>query len=244
MIVKFPTGLYSNILPQSPQDVGNITFTISNSPPPRTNLIFPKVPPGIVDRKRGLRDPDVLRRRDVVGDVVFSITQSKRSAEGDGNKTFETGQVLEFSDAPLKSLNPMLVSPKTLTQHNTNRINYEGLDVDDEDQQFINDLSLLTHKNLQAMLNDVRQQRKNAEQLVEQNQKIINDSNRTLNALKVIQDQSASTDSDVDDLIAKIEQKRDEAFTARNQATEAANALAAESSRILDELRTVSTVLK
>jgi hypothetical protein len=92
-------------------------------------------------------------------------------------------------------------------------------------------------------LNLVRQQRKNAEEVVVANQKIINDSNRTINALKVIQDQSPTTDSDVDELIQKLEQKKDDAFTARDQATEAANALAAEATRLQNELRTVSTVL-
>lgn len=243
MIVKFPTGLYSNILPQEPQDGGNVTYTISNNPPPRTNLVFPKIPPGIVDRRRTPRDPDVLKRRDVVGDLAFTISQSRRDIEGSSDKVFETGQVLEFSDAPIKSLDPMLVSQKTETQHDAGRINYEPLGVDSDDQQLISDTSLATHKALSDQLNTVRQQRKNAEQIVVANQKIINDSNRTINALEVIQEQSPTTDGDVDDLIAKLEQKKNEAFVARNQATEAANALAAEATRIQDELRTVSTVL-
>lgn len=243
MIVRFPTGLYSNILPQEPQDGGNVTYTISNNPPPRTNLVFPKIPPGIVDRKRTPRDLEILRRREVVGDLAFTISQSRRDAEGSDDKVFETGQILEFSDAPLKSLDPMLVSQKTETQHDTGRINYEPLGVDDEDQQRISDASLVTHKSLADQLNLVRQQRQNAEQIVVANQKIINDSNRTIEALQVIQNQSPTTDSDVDDLITKLEQKKQEAFTARDQATEAANALAAEATRIQDELRTVSTVL-
>ena len=244
MIIKFPTGLYSNILPQSLQDSGNVTFTISNSTPPRTNLIFPKIPSGIVDRKRSIRSSDILKRRSVIGDLVFTISQSSRNDEGTNDKTFETGQVLEFSDVPLKSLNPMLVGRKTQIQHDTTRINYQPLDVNEDDQQLINDASLLTHKNLSDQLNLVRQQRKNAEQLVGANQKIINDSNRTINALKIIQDQTTTTESDVDRLIIKLELKKTEAFVVRGAATEAANALAAEATRIQDELRIVSTVLK
>jgi uncharacterized phage infection (PIP) family protein YhgE len=206
-------------------------------------LVFPKIPPGIVDRRKTPRDPEILRRRDVVGDLAFTISQSRRDTEGSNNKVFETGQILEFSDGPLKTLDPMLVSPKTETQHDVTRINYEPLGVDEDDQQLISDASLLTHKNLADQLNLVRQQRKNAEEVVVANQKIINDSNRTINALKVIQDQSPTTDSDVDELIQKLEQKKDDAFTARDQATEAANALAAEATRLQNELRTVSTVL-
>lgn len=243
MIVKFPTGLYSNILPTEPGDGGNVTYTISNDPPPRTNLVFPKIPPGIVDRRKTPRDPDVLRRRSVIGDLAFTVSQSRRDTEGSDDKVFETGQILEFSDGPLKSLDPMLVDKTTETQHDVVRINYEPLDVDADEQQLISDTSLAAHKELSDQLNLVRQQRKNAEQVVVTNQKIINDSNRTIKALNVIQSQSPTTDSDVDDLIAKLEQKKNDAFVARDQATETANTLAAEASRLQDELRTVSTVL-
>jgi hypothetical protein len=242
MIIRYPTGLYSNILPQGSQS-GNVTYVISNNPPPRTNLVFPKIPPGIVDRQREPRNLDVLQRRDGVGELAFTISQSMRDVGGSNNKVFETGQILEFSDAPVKSLKPMLVSQKTETQHNANRINYEPLGVDVEDQQFISDASLVAHLDLSDQLNLIRQQRKNAEQIVVENQKIINDSNRTINALKIIKDQSSATDGDVDELILKLEQKKNDAFLVRDQATEAANALAAEAARIQDRLRVVSTVL-
>ena len=156
---------------------------------------------------------------------------------------FETGQVLEFSDAPLKSLDPMFVGQKTTIQHDVIRINYEPLGVDSEDQQLISDASLVAHQSLSDKLNVVRQQRKNAEQVVTANQKIINDSSRTIDALVVIQDQSPSTSGGMDELILKLEEKKSEAFAARDQASNAANALATEASRLQDELRTVSTVL-
>lgn len=244
MIIRYPTGLYVNVLPQTPDAGGNVTFTISNSPPPRTNLIFPKIPPGVVDRQRTSRNPDILRRREVIGDLVFTVSQSRRNIEGSNDKVFETGQVLEFSDRTLKSLDPMLVGRKTVIQHDIVRINYEPLDISYEDQEFINNSSLVVHKNLSDQLNIVRQQRKNAEQLVVSNQKIINDSNRTINALKIIQNQTPGTDSDIGELIVKLELKKGEAFVARDAAVEAANALSAEATQIQDELRTVSTVLK
>jgi len=243
MIVKFPTGLYSTVLPQKPQDGGNVTFTISNNPPPRTNLVFSKIPPGVVDKKRDPRSKDLLQRRDTLGDLAFTISQSKRDVESSNNKIFETGQILEFTDGPLRSLEPMLVNAKTEIRHDTNRINYDPLDVSIEEQQFISDASLLANKSLQDNLNIVRQQRRNAEQLVISSQKVINDSNRTIDALNVIQDRSPDTDSDVDELIAKLEKKKDEAFIVRDQASKSANSLAVEATRLQDELRTVSTVL-
>lgn len=243
MIIKFPTGFYETILPQEPEDGGNVTFTISNQAPPRTNLVFPKIPPGIVDRKKEPKTIELFNRRDVIGDLVFTISQSSRKEEGSNNKVFETGQVLDFSDAPLKSLDPMLVGSKTQTQHDTNRLNYDALGVNEEEQQLIADSSLLVHKDLSDQLNAVRQQRADSEQLVVANQKIINDANRTIDSLEVIQDSSSETDSDVDALIQKLKLKKDEALSLRDQAADEANTLAVQAVALVDEIRTVGTVL-
>lgn len=243
MIISFPTGFYETALPQNPEDSGNVTFTISNNPPPRTNLVFPKIPPGIVNRKRKPRTIEVLNRRDAIGDLVFTISKSSRQEEGSNNKHFETGQVLEFSDAPLKTLDPMFVGPKTQVQHDINRLNYEALGIDEEEQQLIENSSLFVHKSLSDQLNTIRQQRADAEQTVTANQKIINDINRTISALTVIQESSSETDTDVDALIEKLISKRDAAFITRDKAVGSANSLAVEASRLVDEIRTISTVL-
>lgn len=241
MIIRYPTGLYTNVLPQQPQNSGNVTFTISNSPPPRTNLIFPKVPSGIVNRTINRSNQEV---RSSVGDLVFTVIQSRRDLEGNNGKTFEIGQVLEFNDAPIKKLEPMFVGPKTVTQHNINRINYAELGIDDEGQKLIDNISMTTYKTLSDQLNFARQQRKNAEVLVSTNQKIINDSNRAINALKIIQINNVATDGQIDDLISKLEQRKSEAFIARDAASESANHFAIESTHILDQLKAISTVLK
>lgn len=243
MIIKFPTGFYETVLPNDPEDSGNITFTISNNPPPRTNLIFPKIPGGIVDRKRTPKTIELLDRRDILGDLTFKISRSSRIFEGSNDKVFETGQVLEFTDAPLQTLDPMLIGVKTQTQHDVVRLDYAALGVDDDEQQLIVDSSLLVHQDLSDQLNIVRQQRADAEQQVIANQKIINDANRTIDALEVIQSSSAETDDDVDALIEKMKTRKDEAFILRDQAANVANVLAAEATSLVDEIRTVSTVL-
>ena len=243
MIIKFPTGFYETVLPNFPEDSGNITFTISNNPPPRTNLIFPKIPGGIVDRKRTPRTIELLDRRSILGDLVFKISRSSRAFEGSNDKEFDTGQVLEFADAPLKTLDPMLIGVKTQTQHDVNRLDYTALGVDEDEQQLIADSSLLVHKELSNQLNVVRQTRADAEQQVIANQKIVNDTNRTISALEIIQDSSAETDDDVDALIEKMKIKRSEAFTLIDQATVIANSSAAEATILVDEIRTISTVL-
>lgn len=242
MIIRYPTGLYSNILPQNPQDSGNITFVISNNPPPRTNLIFPKIPLGIVDKKKQRREIDAVNRRNTVGDLIFEVSKSRRDIEGNNGKMFEIGQVLEFNNNSTKTLSPMLVGSKTITQHNLNKINYDELGVDSNEQQLIGDSSLLTYRKLSDELNIIKRKRENAEQLILLNQKIINDSNRTLNALKIVQQQNVN-DDDINQLIIKVERRKSLAEQERDSAVNIANQSSDMASKILDELRSISTVM-
>jgi|10_taG_2_1085330.scaffolds.fasta_scaffold00044_50 hypothetical protein len=242
MIIKFPTGLYD--LPSSPSDNQSVTFLVSNLAPPRTSLVYPKIPPGIVDRKHSAKIISLVERRGGVGDLIFNVSRGSRVQEGSNSKQFEIGQVLVFGDSPLKSLSPMLVSEKTETQHDLNRFDYEALGLTDEEQQLIKDSSIDTHDALTDRLNVLKKDRADAEVEVNTQQKLINEATRNIEALEVIADSSAQTSDDVLDLIGKLTQKKQTAFTARDTASELANALAAEAESVVTELRTVATVLK
>jgi len=242
VIIKFPTGLYD--LPVAPSDNRSVTFTISNEEPPRTNLIFPKIPPGIVDRKRTPKTITLVERRGSVGDLIFSVSRAARIKEGNNAQQFETGQILSFGDVPLLSLDPMLVSEKTETQHDLNRFDYSSLGVTAEEQQLIANSSISTHNALVDRLNDLKRQRADAEIIVNSQQKIINEATRNIEALEIIADSSAETSDDVLSLIGKLKLKRQEAFTARNAASALANMVAIEADEVVSELRTVATVLK
>lgn len=242
MIIKYPTGLYNNAIPSGTES-GNITFTISNNPPPRSNLLFPKISNGIA-RRQIARSDEALWRRETVGDLIFNVSESKRTLEGSNNKVFETGQILEFNDSIPKTVDQMLVGDTVTTQHNINRINYEPLGINEGDQQLINSVSMSAYKSLENELNEARQRRKNAEQSVVENQKIINNSTKTIEALKIVQDETSGTDSDVYELILKLETKRNAAFEARDAAIAVANESAIQSASLVDRLRTISTVLK
>lgn len=243
MIIRFPTGLYRNVLPKSPSDSGSVTYLISNSEPPRTDLLFPKIPNGVLNRKRISRDAEPLRRRKVVGSLAFTVSKSSRDISGNDDKILETGQVLEFSDSPVRSVDPMLVGNDTQIRHDINTINYQPLDVSDDELQAISDAALMASRSLAERLNDVRQKRKNAEQLVVTNQKIINDANRTINALRAVVE-SSEAGQDIVDLIIKLESRKTQAFVDRDAATADANVLAVEASKIQDEIRTISVVLR
>lgn len=244
MIIDFPTGLYNTVLPQLPSDRGNITFEISNNPPPRTNLLFPKITKGITNRKRPEKTIDIFSRRSTQGDLIFSISSAGRSSEGNNARVYEIGQVLEFSDAPIEVIDPMLVAPKSETRHDTNKFDYEALNISDDEVAVINEQSLLTQEALTQKLNIARENRSNAEVEIRNQQKIINDTTRNINALQVVVDNSEETDPSVDELINKFVEQRDAAFTARDQAKTDANQYAAEASEIQDQLRVIATVVK
>lgn len=242
MIIKYPTGLYYNSIPKGTES-GNVTFIISNNSPPRTNLLFPKISIGVA-RKKITRKDEVSWRRETVSDLVFSVSSSARAVEGSNNKIFDIGQVLEFGDSVSKTVDPMLVGLVTTTQHDINRINYDSLNVDDADEQVINSASLIAYRSLQAKLNGAIQRRKDAEQLVLEHQKIINDSTRAIEALKIMVDQGNATADDLHVIISKLEIRRDDAFRDRDTAIASANDAAAESVSASDKLRTISVVLK
>ena len=244
MIIRFATGLYSTVLPQKPSDSGSVTFTISNEPPPRTNLLFPKVPQAIVEKRRRPINTNVIERRLSVGELAFTVNTADRSQIGSNQSVFEIGQILEFDNDSTLATNPMLVSPKTTIQHDLARINYEGLGVTPAQVAELSAKALESFNNLMGELNLVVEQRKNAEAQIIDLQKVINDSDRTINALQVIDTEQTGTDGFVDGLLQQVKTSKAVAVTDREVAIKQANDLAALAVDLQTELRQVGTVVK
>ncbi len=244
MIINFPTGLYRTVLPQSPEDRGNITYTISNSTPPRTNLLFAKINSGVANRKRNQQELDLFTIRQNNGSLVFSVASSTRSTEGNNSRIYEIGQVLEFSDAPVQTITPMYVSKVSETRHDTNQFDYDLLGLTSDEVEVINRQSIIAYNALTDKLNLVRQARANAEIEIVNQQKIINDTTRNIDALQVIVNNSSETDVHVEILITKFTTRRNEAFIARDAAKVLADKYASEATILQDQLRTLATVVK
>lgn len=241
MIVRFPTGLYRDVLPVEPSDSGNVTFTISNTTPPRTNLVFPKIPVDLVDRGREKPEPiNIVDNRKYLGDLVFSVSSSKRQNIGSNSRQFEIGQVLDFGQVDSQAVEPMLVNQTTEIQHNTNTFDYIALGVTEEEQAVIAEESMRAHDLLTDKLNTLKRQRADAEVEINNQQKLINDTTKTISALEII----AQTSPDVADLVKRLKAKRTKAFIDRDRAIAAANSHAAEADGILAQLRAVAVVLK
>lgn len=242
MIINFPTGLYSTKLPSLPSDRGNVTFVISNDTPSRTNLVYPKVPQAIIEKPKIAREKSPLFRRPTMGELVFTVAKTSVAEAGNSEKVFETGQILEFNEVPIKSIDPMLVTDKTEIQHNVTQINYEGLDLTETELANIQANSLIIYEQLNQQLNKIREDRKNNEQIISTNQKIINDADRTIKALTVINENGFS--SDINDLIVKMLDKKAIAQNQVEQAVILSNELAIRATDAQDQIRAIATVVK
>lgn len=242
MIINFPTGLYSTVLPVLPQDSRSVTYTISNETPPRTNLLYPKAPDALIAKPKDSRKREAILRRPTMGDLVFSVSKSSRTETGNSERLYEIGQVLEFFADPIKTIEPMLVSDKTEIIHNVSRINYAGLDISEQDTSLIESNTLAIYDQLNNSLNEVREQRKKYEQIISNNQKIINDANRTISALSIVN--NIEYNREISDVILKMEVKIVEANEKIQEASTFADDLSRQATVIQDQIRAVALVIK
>lgn len=242
MIIKYPTGLYRDALPINPEDVGNVTFTISNTTPPRSTLVFPKLPSRTANIFPSRTPPSQAEVRRQCGTLVFTVSAAGRTQAGNNSRQFEIGQVIPFGPNATTAVVPMLVAKVTETRHDTNVLDYDAMGMVAEDQALIAAQSFRAHQALSGQLNDLKQKRADAEIMVTTQQKVINETNRTIAAMEVVQSQAV--DPDVMALLLKLKARRQVAFAVRDQAVTDANTYAQQAGAVLDKLRSVAVVLK
>jgi len=244
MIINYPRGFYSSVLGQKPQDSQNITYLISTTSPPRSSLLFPKIPVGVTLRERPPRQLTTVERRQTVGDLVYTISKASRQSPGNNAKQYEVGEILDFDYSEYRTVEPMLVSDKTEIQHNLNIYDYEELGLTESEVALMSDESLRTFDALVVSLNELRVLRSSAEVEINTNQKIINEIDKNIAALEVIADSYDTTESDVLQLIEKLQARKATAQTALQVAVTNADLYATQADDQLARLRTIATVLK
>jgi hypothetical protein len=136
----------------------------------------------------------------------------------------------------------MLVADKTEIVHNISKIDYSYLGIDEEDAKTIENTSLIAYEQLNNQLNTIRENRKTYEEIILSNQKIINDADRAINALSIVNDLGPG--SGVADLISKIQLRKSEALHKIDESTNLANDLASQAEVVLNQIRAVATVIK
>lgn len=251
MLIRYPTGFYLSSYSEEFLKDKSLTYLISNTDPPRTDLLYAKVPMGVLLLSREPKDTNVINRRKTsFGDLIYTISRATRSSEGNNARQYELGQVLDFNDISGKDVDPMLVSEVTEVQHDTNRLDYSSMGLTEDEQSAIEDVSLAAQIDLTSRLNELKRLRANAEEAINTNQKIINDTTKTIDSLEVTLSEAPSYGSlatelaNVEDIIIKLKSRRDIAFIDRDENIALANFYASEASKVIDRLRTVGVLVK
>ena len=154
MIINVPTGLYKSVLPKKESDATSITFLVSNTIPPRSNLLFPKIPIGLINGEKEVPIIDIVERRKDAGQLIFTVSTVAKTEEGYGLQRYEIGQVIEFSKSNPKSIEPMKVGYSTETRHNVSTIDYGVMELTSTEEQAIDDLTLTSKDILMDKLNE------------------------------------------------------------------------------------------
>ncbi len=245
MIIKYPTGYYSSALPSTPSQAGNITYYISTSEPPRTQLQYPQVPLGIVQKSKSPRDLDPITRRSQVGELIYTISEGLLTSTATGKRQYEIGQIIEFTEDSGAAVDPMLVTGKTEVRHDTNLFDLTSMGLNSDEITVIENSTLLALNEITDSLNRVKQLRIDTEIEINSLQKTINELVKTINSLEVTRQQTGQTGETVlADIIDKLEMKLAEITTSRDEAIVTANTYAAEATDLYGQLLAVGVLVR
>jgi hypothetical protein len=180
MIIKYPTGFYKNVLPAKNSDSTSVTYVISNNLPPRSSLVFPKLPEALVNRRvnRPTQPPAVSP----YGALAVTVTKSAPSNVLSGVKAIDLGQVLEFEDAATQIVAPMLVSFDTEVRHDTNKYDLSEIGIGAEDQAGFLEAIKRGQQEVRQRLNTAIKQRADAEIEIDRLNKSISEAEKTKSA--------------------------------------------------------------
>jgi len=236
MIVRYPTGLYSRQIPLEPEDVGNITYVISNDDPATAVGNFIIFPIAERLRKRDGRVYTDEQRRAALGDLVYSISAGGSTIEGRSTKLFEVGQILEFSDVVALATDVNSISNRLELQHNTNLLDLSGLGLTAAEIQQLNIDSAAREKDLENQLAFLLDQTADTNAIIRDLQKTINEANKALAAVAVIGNNS--------DIVAKIVAARAAATIEQAAAMALKNELNQDLKQTRDELYSISELVR
>jgi hypothetical protein len=218
MIIKFPTALYRPLLPLRPEDVGNITFTISSNDPPRPTATGLPLQLGGSRRPLPPRPSSPEDRRVKLGDFIFTVAEGTQVEVNDGKKLYEVGQYLEFdNNAPDSEILDQLFPDVVDLQHNTNYLDYAAAGLTQEE---VDSLTTQARKAFNDAIEDLNNLRSDINSLKAR----IKDSQAQQNEIRKIKTSAllVFTGSD-QSIVAKLNLKEEELVIQENQLIEMLN---------------------
>lgn len=183
MIVAFPTGLYSTVLPASPSDNTPVTWTISNSPPPNSLLSFTKLPKSQKVSNKLSKIYSDSERKVKAGKLVLSSSSSYTSDLISNKKLYEPGQILEFTDILDEyDLNIPISPDNIITSHDVNNIDLLSLGLSDADLTTIYNESYVQKLEIERSIMTYKISIEETKGNIVETQKSINESDKAIAA--------------------------------------------------------------
>ena len=241
MIIRYPTGFYTNVIPMDLTQSGNITFTISGGKPPRASLLFPQIPTGLFYKKKaGLNTIDYLT------EPIYFVSTANSDTINDNRLQYEIGQYIEVGTPIPFASDVTEIDSIYSSVHNLNIFDYAEMGLNDTEIASINANSKQIYLSLNNQFNNFKALLVSQDIETNRYQKTINEIEKTLSAVETMIN-NLSLGSARDELIKTKDSLIESLNT--NKEGQAILLVARDENRknmtaILDELRKLSMVVK
>lgn len=187
MIITHPTGLYQDAgqLPEKTES-GNVTFTISNDDPRRSNIIVVQLPVSEEIRPAPPSLYDDATRREAFGELVYTLVESNRTQSGSNKKLFGIGDFLEFDTEEFELPSLFGIPRQVDLQHNTNLIDYADAGLTIEEINEITASATTKKRELEAEVASLQSEISDLQTNALENQKRINETRKLIAAVSQI----------------------------------------------------------
>ena len=241
MIIKFPTGFYSNVLPIDLAQRGNITFTVSGGKPPRASLLFPQIPTGLFYKKKTR-----VNTIDYLTEPIYFISAANSNTINDNRLQYEVGQYIEVGEPVPFPSDVSEIDSIYSSVHNLNLFDYTEMGLNNNEINSININSKQIYLSLNNQFNDYKALLVTQDIEINKTQKTINEIVKTLSAVETMIN-NLTSGSARDELIKTKDSLTKNLYL--NQETQTSILVARTENRlnmstILDELRLLSMVVK
>lgn len=244
MIISAPTALYAAVLPAEISDGTPVTWTISSQNPPRsTETLFQLLRSEQLRRLPGLVYDDKERRR-ALGELIFRVASGAQKTVDDGKKTFEVGQILEFTDIQPPSNIDILNVPSIVDlQQNTNVLDLSSLGLTEDQIALLTDKAEDQFKAKLTELNNIVSGIKGKQADIASNQKLVNETRKARDAAAVVfADSTDLTSGNI--IIDQLNQKETSLLAERDTLIADLNLLTVQANEIYNEILDVREVIR
>jgi hypothetical protein len=233
VIINYPTGLYTDLLPKAEQ-AGNVTFVISSDPPPRSSQVFLQVP--LSEQLKPLPTDTFTKsdHRTKNGELLYTIDEGKQTKPGSSSGTFAIGDVLDFVDESTTDISVTEVPAVIDIQHNTHVPDLSVYGLTPSEISNINKGVEEQKEEIRTNIVQLQSKVSNDKTDLRENQKSINE------VQKVIQGAIIALGGSDNEIIAKLQQQEAALLAERQTLSDSINSSNLEIKSLLNDYLDVS----